>query len=68
VTLLYRRGRPRREEEVIRLLPEDLRDWTARLGRQRERGAIERALAAEIGRRNPGRDRCDLVIRSRNFR
>ncbi len=66
-TLLYCRGRLQREESVIHLVAEDLRDWTARLDALRERN-IEPLSPAKPRHRIPGRDGRDLVIPSRNFR
>jgi error-prone DNA polymerase len=76
-TLLYCRGRLQREESVIHLVADDLRDWTARLNTLRERTGRERtskdptpgvtppfALREKI----PGCDPRDIVIPSRDFR
>jgi len=72
-TLLYCRGRLQREESVIHIVAEDLRDMTARLGTLRERtgdaplpspGKPPFALRERI----PGYDPRDLVVTSRDFR
>jgi error-prone DNA polymerase len=77
-TLLYCRGRLQREESVIHLVAEDLRDMTARLHMLREHDGRERtadnpsppptkppfALREKI----PGYDAHDIVIPSRDFR
>ncbi|MGE0260826.1 MAG: OB-fold nucleic acid binding domain-containing protein, partial [Alphaproteobacteria bacterium] len=66
-TLLYCRGRLQREESVIHLVAEDLRDWTARLDALRERNIEPLSPANPLNRTNR-RDGPDLVIPSRNFR
>ncbi len=66
-TLLCCRGRLQREENVIHLVAEDLRDWTARLDALRERNA-EPISPTKPRHRIPDRDRRDLMIPSRNFR
>src|SRR5439155_7950105 len=72
-TLLYCRGRLQREESVIHIVAEDLRDMTARLGTLRDRtgdaplpspGKPPVALRERI----PGYDPRDLVVTSRDFR
>ena len=72
-TLLYCRGRLQREESVIHLVAEDLKDMTARLGTLRDHtgdgplppsGKPPFALRERI----PGYDPRDLVITSRDFR
>ena len=80
-TLLYCRGRLQREEGVIHLVAEDLKDWTVRLNTLRERTGdnslllpakppaeppAEPPLAPR--ERRPGRDSHDLAIASRDFR
>jgi error-prone DNA polymerase len=75
-TLLYCRGRLQREESVIHLVAEELRDWTPRLNTLRERTGNEplprdtpprNGRAAQSGR-IPGYDPQDIVIASRDFR
>jgi error-prone DNA polymerase len=66
-TLLYCRGRLQREESVIHLVAEDLRDWTARLEALREPAGAE-PPPARARPRIPRQDRRDLVIPSRDFR
>ena len=71
-TLLYCRGRLQREESVIHVVAEDLRDLTARLNTLRERTGDERRrrreTAVRAARRLPGYDSRDIVIPSRDFR
>jgi DNA polymerase III alpha subunit len=80
-TLLYCRGRLQREEGVIHLVADDLRDWTARLNTLRERTGTERIGDERIGVGDPprpgnpapasriaGHDHRDIVIPSRDFR
>ena len=72
-TLLYCRGRLQREESVIHIVAEDLRDMTARLGSLRERtgdGPLRAPGKPPFGLREriPGYDPRDLVVTSRNFR
>ncbi len=81
-TLLYCRGRLQREESVIHIVAEDLRDWTRRLNTLRERTGRERTGDAPLNEtilaRNkppftlpekiPGYDARDIVIPSRDFR
>jgi len=72
-TLLYCRGRLQREESVIHIVAEDLRDMTARLGSLRERtgdGPLPAPGKPPFAPREriPGYDPRDLVIRSRDFR
>jgi error-prone DNA polymerase len=77
-TLLYCRGRLQREESVIHLVAEDLRDMTGRLGTLRERTGRERTgdgplpspgkAPFALRERIPGYDPRDLVVTSRNFR
>ncbi|HEX5453557.1 MAG TPA: OB-fold nucleic acid binding domain-containing protein [Stellaceae bacterium] len=55
-TLLYCRGRLQREESVIHIVADDLKDWTARLNSLRERTGGEKPT------------RRALVIQSRDFR
>jgi error-prone DNA polymerase len=74
-TLLYCRGRLQREEGVIHVVAEDLRDFTPRLHNLRERGEAEtpRQLPFPLPERVPGyraRDFFEPVINihSRDFR
>ena len=70
-TLLYCRGRLQREESVIHLVAEDLRDWTARLNTLRDRTGDDPPPGKPpiaLRQRLPGYDSHDLVIPSRNFR
>ena len=72
-TLLYCRGRLQREESVIHLVAEDLRDMTARLGSLRERtgdGPLPPAGKPPFALREriPGHDPRDLAVTSRDFR
>ena len=67
-TLLYCRGRLQREESVIHLVAEDLRDWTARLDALRERTGAERATQAKTRPHTSRQDGRDLTIPSRDFR
>jgi hypothetical protein len=75
-TLLYCRGRLQREEGVIHLVADDLRDWTARLNTLRERTGDERIGVGDPPRpgnpapasRIAGHDHRDIVIPSRDFR
>jgi len=72
-TLLYCRGRLQREESVIHLVAEDLRDMTARLGTLRERtgdGPLPPPSKPPFAPREriPGYDPRDLVVTSRDFR
>jgi error-prone DNA polymerase len=77
-TLLYCRGRLQREEGVIHIVAEDLRDWTRRLNTLRERTGRERADEDPLPKRRkppfalpekiPGYDARDIVIPSRDFR
>ncbi len=82
-TLLYCRGRLQREESVIHIVAEDLRDMTVRLGSLRERTGRERTGRERTGNapllplrkpalaqreRLPGYDSHDLAIASRDFR
>ena len=74
-TLLYCRGRLQREEGVIHVVAEDLKDLTPRLRTLRERGGVEKPSAAPFKRpqRVSGHDPReiyipDIVIRSRDFR
>jgi error-prone DNA polymerase len=72
-TLLYCRGRLQREESVIHVVAEDLRDMTARLNTLRDRtgdnpppDARKRPFA--LRERIPGYDPRDLAVTSRDFR
>ncbi len=72
-TLLYCRGRLQREESVIHIVAEDLRDMTARLGTLRDRTgdgplAPPGKLPFALRERIPGSDPRDLVVTSRDFR
>ncbi|HEV8678093.1 MAG TPA: OB-fold nucleic acid binding domain-containing protein, partial [Stellaceae bacterium] len=72
-TLLYCRGRLQREESVIHLVAEDLRDWTARLNTLRERTGDDPLPPSgkppfALRERLPGYDSHDLAIPSRDFR
>jgi error-prone DNA polymerase len=69
-TLLYCRGRLQREESVIHIVADDLRDWTRRLATLRERTGDEPVPAEPAFPRAPplGHEMPDLVIRSRDFR
>jgi len=70
-TLLYCRGRLQREESVIHLVAEDLRDWTARLNTLRERTGDDPPPGKPpiaLRERLPGYDSHDLMIPSRDFR
>jgi error-prone DNA polymerase len=72
-TLLYCRGRLQREEGVIHIVVEDLRDMTLRLDTLRERTGgdplpppVKSPFA--LREKPPGYDSHDLVIASRDFR
>jgi len=82
-TLLYCRGRLQREESVIHIVAEDLRDWTRRLGTLRDRTGAEtlteppppaspkpaaRKSPLALPERIPGYDPREIVIPSRDFR
>ena len=71
-TLLYCRGRLQREDSVIHLVAEELRDWTARLDTLRDRTGDEPLPPAKpplaMRERLPGYGPHDLVIASRDFR
>ncbi len=72
-TLLYCRGRLQREESVIHIVAEDLRDWTARLNTLRERNGDDKLPPRAkppiaLRERLPGYDAHDLVVPSRDFR
>jgi error-prone DNA polymerase len=73
-TLLYCRGRLQREEGVIHVVAEDLRDLTPRLQTLRERGGTEplNKPPFKLTERVPGHDprdmyEPDIVIHSRDF-
>jgi error-prone DNA polymerase len=68
-TLLYCRGRLQREESVIHLVAEDLRDMTTRLGTLRQRSGDD-PLPPRVTPREqvPGHAARDIVIPSRDFR
>jgi error-prone DNA polymerase len=72
-TLLYCRGPLQREEGVIHLVAEDLRDWTVRLGTLRRRTGDEKPPPRgrpplALRERLAGGDSRDIVIPSRDFR
>ncbi len=72
-TLLYCRGRLQREESVIHLVAEDLKDWTARLNTLRDRTGDDTppppgGPGAAPRRHIPGYDPSALVVASRDFR
>jgi error-prone DNA polymerase len=77
-TLLYCRGRLQREESVIHIVADDLRDWTRRLNTLREHTGRERTGDPPLPARHkppfalpekiPGYDARDIVIPSRDFR
>jgi error-prone DNA polymerase len=70
-TLLYCRGRLQREDRVIHVVAEELRDLTPRLNTLRERTGAEpppRKPAVMLPERPPGHDPRDLIIPARNFR
>jgi DNA polymerase III alpha subunit len=69
-TLLYCRGRLQREESVIHLVAEDLRDWTARLNTLREHTGDAPVPAAKqpYFLPSPSDDVPPLIIQSRDFR
>jgi error-prone DNA polymerase len=71
-TLLYCRGRLQREESVIHIVAEDLRDWTPRLNTLRERTGSESPPRHKppfaVPEKIPGYDARDIVIPSRDFR
>jgi error-prone DNA polymerase len=71
-TLLYCRGRLQREESVIHIVAEDLRDWTRRLNTLHDRtGAApppETRKSPALPERIPGYDPREIVIPSRDFR
>src|SRR5207253_6367036 len=70
-TLLYCRGRLQREENVIHIVAEDLKDWTRRLGTLRDRTGNEPPPAARessfaLPERIPGYDPREIVLPSRD--
>jgi error-prone DNA polymerase len=70
-TLLHCRGRLQREQSVIHIVAEELRDLTARLNTVRERTGNPLGDPAPPGAAKPplpGHGRQDLVIVSRDFR
>jgi error-prone DNA polymerase len=73
-TLLYCKGRLQREEGVIHVVAEDLRDLSPRLRTLRDRGGEEPGrLPFKLPERVPGHDPRepqipDLVVPSRDFR
>ena len=67
-TLLYCRGRLQREESVIHLVAEDLKDWTPRLNTLREHTGDAPFPAGKRPYFLPGNEAPDIVIPSRDFR
>jgi error-prone DNA polymerase len=74
-TLLYCKGRLQREEGVIHVVAEDLRDLTPRLNTLRERSGAEEPHTSpfKLPERVPGHDSHDIyvpdiIIASRDFR
>jgi error-prone DNA polymerase len=71
-TLLYCRGRLQREESVIHIVAEELRDLTSRLNTLRGRTGDESPPPGKppfaLPERLPGHDAHDIVVPSRNFR
>jgi len=72
-TLLYCCGRLQREESVIHIVAEDLKDWTRRLNTLRDRTGNEPPPAVRkspfaLPERIPGYDPREIVIPSRDFR
>jgi error-prone DNA polymerase len=71
-TLLYCRGRLQREESVIHLVAEDLKDWTVRLDTLRDRTGSEAPMPSSGGcgaaPRRPGGEPPGLAVASRDFR
>jgi DNA polymerase III alpha subunit len=72
-TLLYCRGRLQREESVIHIVAEDLKDMTARLNTLRDRTGDNplpdaRKPPFALRERIPGYDPREIVIPSRDFR
>ncbi|HZT89088.1 MAG TPA: error-prone DNA polymerase [Stellaceae bacterium] len=69
-TLLYCKGRPQREESVIHLVADELRDLTPRLHTLRDRtgDASPPNSAAIRSEKIPGYNTRDIVIPSRDFR
>ncbi|HEX3538425.1 MAG TPA: error-prone DNA polymerase, partial [Stellaceae bacterium] len=71
-TLLYCRGPLQREESVIHIVAEELRDLTPRLNTLRDRtgdtAALPRKPPLARSARSPGYDPRDFVIPSRDFR
>ena len=71
-TLLYCRGRLQREETVIHIVAEELRDLTPRLntlrGRTGDRSPPPGKSPFALPERLPGCDAHDIVVPSRNFR
>jgi error-prone DNA polymerase len=67
-TLLYCRGRLQREESVIHIVAEDLRDWTPRLSTLRERTGDAPFPAAKPPYFLPCNNAPGIVIPSRDFR
>ncbi|HKS88776.1 MAG TPA: OB-fold nucleic acid binding domain-containing protein, partial [Stellaceae bacterium] len=66
-TLLYCRGPLQREESVIHIVAEDLRDWTGRLNTLRERTGRDRTGDITPSH-NPGAGAPAILIPSRDFR
>jgi error-prone DNA polymerase len=70
-TLLACRGRLQREEDVIHVVAEELRDLTPRLNTLRERSdsaPLPRTPPFVLQERMPGYDPRDIIIPSRDFR
>jgi len=74
-TLLYCKGRLQREEGVIHVVAQDLRDLTPRLNTLRERSGAEEPHTSpfKLPERVPGHDSHDIyvpdiIIASRDFR
>jgi len=71
-TLLYCRGRLQREESVIHIVAEELRDLTPRLntlrGRTGNDGLLQKKPPFALPEKPPGYDSHDIVVPSRNFR
>ena len=71
-TLLFCRGRLQREESVIHIVAEELRDLTPRLNTLRTRTGDEipepRKSPFALPEKLPGYDSHDIVVPSRNFR
>lgn len=69
--LLYCRGRLQREESVIHVVAEELRDFSPRLSTLRGRDGNDRPPGLPLAtapERLPGSDSRDIVVPARNFR